>query len=63
MEIHSGVPDEALFRRLMELQEINKPWQTPERLEAIGKEISHIVFEQIFRYSQTHQTGVHNEQT
>ena len=60
MEVHEGIPDAQLFERLMELEDINKPWQSPERSAQIGREMSHIIFEQMFRYEQAHQKEVHN---
>lgn len=53
---HTEWPDGRLHRRLTELTEINQPWQNSlERRRQIQTEMALIVFEQMQRYSETHE--------
>jgi len=51
---HTEQPDERLFERVQELQEIDHDWQNEARRHAVKLEMACIVFEQMSRYAESH---------
>lgn len=47
--------DEQLHNEVIRLEDINEPWQSPERRVSIRRQIAHMVFEQIERYKAEHE--------
>ena len=51
---HTEQPDEQLFNRLQELQELDQDWQGEVRRAHVKLEMACIVFEQCARYASSH---------